>query len=299
MHDIVRRHEGAIAEFNPEKSKEIISTLKAAISHAKEMRDWKAGRKAVDWMIEEQKAFVAWWRASVQKGGDRKSKNQTRRPAHLISMSEAEKKTKIKHQLVSRWDKDLKLPDYSSRLFHPSYEEAMAAADGVVRGTGGTGENEWFTPKKYLKLARDVLGKIDLDPASSTEAQKTVKADKHFTKEDSGLEAEWKGRVWLNPPYAQPLISQFVSKLVAEVSAGRVQQAILLTHNYTDTSWFHQAAGISSAICFTRGRIQFYNAQGEIAAPTQGQAFFYFGDNIKKFTQVFSDIGFTVYPKRN
>jgi phage N-6-adenine-methyltransferase len=167
-----------------------------------------------------------------------------------------------------------------------------AVNEEQTRGTTGTGENEWFTPKQYIKLARDVLGTIDLDPASSEKAQKVVKAEKYFTKDDSGLENEWKGRVWLNPPYAQPLISEFVTKLITEVSVGRVSEAILLTHNYTDTSWFHQAAGISSAICFTRGRIQFYNAQGEIAAPTQGQAFFYYGRNVKKFVKVFSDTGF-------
>jgi hypothetical protein len=36
----------------------------------------------------------------------------------------------------------------------------------------------------------------------------------------------------------------------------------MLTHNYTDTTWFHQAAGACTANCFTRGRIKFYNAEG-------------------------------------
>ena len=75
-------------------------------------------------------------------------------------------------------------------------------------------------------------------------------------------------------PYAQPLIAQFVSKMCAERKAGRVTAAIMLTHNYTDTAWFQGAMTAADAICFTRGRVKFYELDGEIAAPTQGQAFF-------------------------
>ena len=79
-----------------------------------------------------------------------------------------------------------------------------------VRGISGTGEDEWHTPERYVELARKVLGAFDLDPASSKKAQKVIKAEKFFTKKDNGLEHDWYGRVWLNPPYAQPLIAQFV-----------------------------------------------------------------------------------------
>lgn len=165
-----------------------------------------------------------------------------------------------------------------------------------VRGTEGTGENEWFTPPEYIELARRVLGDIDLDPATHRQAQKTIRAGQHFTKAEDGLTREWHGRVWLNPPYAQPAIAHFVSKMVMERLAGHVTAAIMLTHNYTDTSWFHEAATIADAICFMRGRVKFYEPDGEIAAPTQGQAFFYFGSEAKNFAGAFRSIGFVVRP---
>jgi phage N-6-adenine-methyltransferase len=165
-----------------------------------------------------------------------------------------------------------------------------------VRGTEGTGENEWFTPAEYIELARSVLGDIDLDPASHQQAQQTIRATQYFTKAEDGLTKQWYGRLWLNPPYAQPLIAHFVSKMVTERSAGHVTAAIMLTHNYTDTAWFHEAAAIADAICFMRGRVKFHELDGEIAAPTQGQAFFYFGSEAKNFAKQFRSIGFVVRP---
>jgi phage N-6-adenine-methyltransferase len=165
-----------------------------------------------------------------------------------------------------------------------------------VRGTHGTGENEWFTPAEYIAAARAVLGAIDLDPATHEQAQEIVRAANYFTKADDGLKQEWHGRVWLNPPYVQPEIALFVSKLCSERAAGRVTAAIMLTHNYSDTAWFMQAASVADAICFTRGRVHFYEPDGEIAAPTIGQTFFYFGTDVRGFERVFCKIGFGVVP---
>ena len=155
-----------------------------------------------------------------------------------------------------------------------------------------TGENEWYTPPDYVEAARRVLGCIDLDPASSEKAQKTIRATRFFSAEDDGLTQDWGGRVWLNPPYAQPLIQQFAEKVVAEVRAGRISEAIVLTHNYTDTAWFHLLESACAAICFTRGRIRFVSSSGELASPTQGQAFFYFGQRREAFAEVFRAFGF-------
>jgi phage N-6-adenine-methyltransferase len=166
-----------------------------------------------------------------------------------------------------------------------------------VRGALGTGENEWYTPAKYIELARTVLGDIDLDPASSGGAQEVVRAKQYYTAEQDGLARPWHGRVWLNPPYAQPLIGQFIEKLLEERTAGNVTAAILLTHNYTSSSWFQKAIEIVDAVCFTRGRIAFESANGEKAAPTQGQTFLYYGDDSEAFSRHFLEVGFILVPK--
>jgi phage N-6-adenine-methyltransferase len=185
------------------------------------------------------------------------------------------------------------LDDHQSVLLAAAKEPEPEAQVAKIHNhrAQGTGENEWYTPDKELNAAREVLGEFDLDPASSDAAQANVQAKKYFTIDDNGLEQEWHGRVWLNPPYEQPHIANFVTKLVNEYSAGRVASAIMLTHNYTDTEWFQLAASVADAFCFTRGRVKFYKADGEVAAPTQGQAFFYFGDDVAAFDRVFSRLG--------
>ena len=198
---------------------------------------------------------------------------------------------------VSLAAKVSELPEEEQELIASTPVEQMReVAREVVHNhrAQGTGENEWYTPEHYIESARSVMGGIDLDPATSAIAQEVVKAAQIFTIDDDGLQQKWSGRVWLNPPYAQPAIHHFMEKITAEVVAGNVEQAIVLTHNYTDTRWFHIAVSKASAICFTRGRIGFLSPEGKKAAPTQGQAFFYFGDNTEAFADEFCQYGFVV-----
>ena len=77
-----------------------------------------------------------------------------------------------------------------------------------------SGENEWYTPPQFIESARLVMGSIDTDPASNPIANATVKATRFFTKDEDGLKQKWEGNVWMNPPYAQPLVARFAEKLV-------------------------------------------------------------------------------------
>jgi phage N-6-adenine-methyltransferase len=286
----------ALIKFEPQKTLAKNVGYDAAIKFAVQIRDWPALERAIEEKIEEQSDFVAWWdqHVGVRLQSGRGEMNADRRS--LISRQQAEQQTKIKQQQVSRWRQRLRdINEYKSALFGKTYQAAMAETKDV-RGTQGTGENEWHTPNEYLELVRAALGEIDLDPASHPAAQERVKATRFFTQADNGLAREWSGGVWLNPPYAQPLIAEFVAKMIAEYQATRVKAAIMLTHNYTDTEWFQNAAKVASAICFTRGRVRFINLHGELAAPTQGQAFFYFGSEPERFAETFLQVGFVAVP---
>lgn len=147
---------------------------------------------------------------------------------------------------------------------------------------------DWHTPFEYIEAARIVLGGIDLDPASSELANQTVKATEYFTTDDNGLNHEWHGRIWLNPPFASGLIERFVDKLLAS----SFEAAIILVDNATETRWFRKLADNSSAIVFTTGRINFFKGgTHEAGSPTRGQTFFYFGSAPDKFFAAFQQFG--------
>lgn len=150
--------------------------------------------------------------------------------------------------------------------------------------TNNSGNNEWYTPIKYIEIARNVMGNIDTDPATSEVANKVVKADVIYTQEDNGLEKDWNGNVWLNPPYAQPLIQNFADKLISEIDKGNTKQAMVLVNNATETKWFNTLSEKARAIWFMRGRVKFIDENGNATgAPLQGQAILYFGNNVETF----------------
>jgi ParB family chromosome partitioning protein len=157
--------------------------------------------------------------------------------------------------------------------------------------SNASGNNEWYTPSIYIEAARAVMEGIDLDPASCAIANKTVGAATFYDKTQDGLTRPWKGRVWMNPPYAQPLIQQFADRLVAEVKSGKVTAAIALVNNGTETEWFQAMAGAAAAICFPKGRVRFLDRDGKEGSPLQGQAFLYFGNRAQRFVDEFKSHG--------
>ena len=148
-------------------------------------------------------------------------------------------------------------------------------------------DDEWYTPEQYIEAARFVMGSIDLDPASNDFANETVKAAVYYDEAMNGLERDWYGNIWLNPPYSSALIQQFAEKLVSS----HFEQAIVLVNNATETGWFRRLADEADAVLFTTGRIKYRKRDGEHGTPLQGQAFLYYGNQPETFLRVFGQFG--------
>jgi phage N-6-adenine-methyltransferase len=207
----------------------------------------------------------------------------------------------ISESQSSRWQREASVPEarFEQYVAETRGDGGELTSVGLLRIAAGahvghgTGESEWYTPIEYIVAAVEVMGDVDLDPASTPEANEVVGAATFYTAEDDGLLQPWTGRVWLNPPYAQPAVGEFCDKLAHEYHAGNVEQACALVNNATETNWFQTLAAIATALCFPRGRVKFWHPERE-SAPLQGQAVIYIGPNAETFRQEFHHFGFTV-----
>lgn len=165
----------------------------------------------------------------------------------------------------------------------------------------GTGNNERYTPDYILEAVRGVTGGIiDLDPASSAEANETVQANRFFTLEDDGLAQDWQAdSLWFNPPYARGDIEAFVGKLVAELD--NIGLALGITHNATETIWCQTLLAQSAAICLLNSRVHFPTpGEGGNSGGLRGQVVFLLGKQgtsaIESFSEAFNSLGVVYVP---
>lgn len=156
--------------------------------------------------------------------------------------------------------------------------------------------SEWYTPAKYVDAAREVMGAIDLDPASCAYANKTVKASSIYTIKEDGLAQTWRGRVFLNPPYGKTGSDSnqglWSDALIAAYEAGRIQEAILLVNATPGNKWF--APLWNFPVCFPDHRIHFYNESGNSGQATHSNCFVYMGNRPREFARVYRRFGVIV-----
>lgn len=205
------------------------------------------------------------------------------------TQSQTERNRRSEEMIVAEWVDENREP--ISTIEDNGWKKLVALARGrTTHVSHNSGENEWYTPAEYIHAAREVMGGIDLDPASTHEANTIVQAERFYTIADDGLTQDWYGRVWLNPPYSQPLIGRFAEKIADQYVRDSIEQACVLVNNATETEWFIHMASVANAFCFPKTRIRFW-APDKIASPLQGQAVMYFGEHYLDFTRVFRQFG--------
>lgn len=112
-----------------------------------------------------------------------------------------------------------------------------------------TKTNRWLTPTWIV----EALGDFDLDPCGAPNhslAKRTYQLDDG----ENGLELEWYGRVWLNPPYgleAPPFLERMAKH----------KNGIAFIFARTETkAFFDYVWNSATAVLFLKGRVKFLNA---------------------------------------
>ena len=173
----------------------------------------------------------------------------------------------------------------------------MSLRDGLKtiagpREASNSGDTEWFTPSSIADAAHRLIGGVDLDPASNALANDVVRASRYYDRQADGLRQPWAGRVFLNPPYVNKVISAFVDRLLDHVRRGDVTQAVVLVNNATDTPWFQFLSTEATAVCFPLGRVRYWRSdERELSSALQGQAIHYFGPQREQFAEIFGPMG--------
>ena len=278
-----------LAEANTiQKTKELKDMALTAAVWAKQRKMGKATvQTALNYALEAERKMGGFLIASKPKRAKGGNPRLTSRTPRLVEAEPTLNELGITRDESYKAQKLAKLPE----------ETFLKIKSGEVpRAHVGqaTGENEWYTPPEYIEAVHAVMGCIDCDPASSETANKTVKATVFYTKADDGIKQKWGKRVWMNPPYAQPLISQFSEALCTRLD-NEVEEACVLVNNATETAWFQAMLQRANAVCFIAGRVRFLDPKGNPGSPLQGQALLYFGKNVEKFSGEFSSKGIVLY----
>lgn len=161
--------------------------------------------------------------------------------------------------------------------------------------------DQWGTPPHILAAVREVMGSIDLDPASSKRWNESVQATRFLTEGLESWESTSPQNIYLNPPGGKlgnkSLACLFWQRLMKERDAGLVKQAVFVAFSaeaLQNTQGKNCKPIMDFTFCVPSKRLRFVSEDGKKNAPSHSNVIVYVPgteDNSAKFFEVFSKIG--------
>ena len=145
--------------------------------------------------------------------------------------------------------------------------------------------DEHYTPEKITNFLYQFCPEFDLDPCSNP--GKNIKAKKHYTQEDNGLEQIWEGSVFINPPFSD--VETWVNKALDEYMKGNCKEVVFLSKFDGRVGWFKPLISNFSPFCIVQGYVSYYGNDGDAATFTT--ALWYLGERKDDFIQAFESLG--------
>ena len=153
-----------------------------------------------------------------------------------------------------------------------------------------SGDFEYYTPAEIVESARRVMGRIQIDPASSAAANRRVNALQYFDAACDGLAQPWIGNVWMNHPFSRENNSRWIAKLVSEFRKGNTTAFCCITYASTSEKWFQPLMQFPQ--CFLTPRTNYFLPDGTLKkGVTKGSVVTYGGCDAESFAREFSQFG--------
>lgn len=136
----------------------------------------------------------------------------------------------------------------------------------TITGRGGSAPKQNDTTLTPLSFVGK-LGTFDMDPCAYAGHQT---ATRMIVLPENGLAAEWTGRVWLNPPYTDPM--PWIKKLRSHGNG------IALVLASTDSRWYHEVViPFAAGVMFVKSRPKFQKPCGKVVTLVRASLLVAFG----------------------
>ena len=137
-----------------------------------------------------------------------------------------------------------------ARFWKPN-PQPMAALK--VRTSADPDTDTWLTPRYVLSR----LGKFDLDPCAAEANPGWTGAKRNFVESNDGLAQEWRGRVFMNPPFSNT--AEWLERHAAHGDGISLVPATVEAIVWRDFVW-----KLAKAVLLTHGRMRFCRPDGSV-----------------------------------
>jgi site-specific DNA-methyltransferase (adenine-specific) len=129
----------------------------------------------------------------------------------------------------------------------------MIRFDKKIQGTRDS--DNYATPKRFYNQINSEYN-FTFDPCPY----------KHDLNAWNGLEVDWNGNVYINPPYSS--IEPFIGKGIEEIKKGNANKCVYLIPVRSDTKYWHNLImKYASKIIFIQGRLNFNESKAPAPFP--------------------------------
>ena len=135
--------------------------------------------------------------------------------------------------------------------------------------------DDWYTPSWIF----DALAiEFTIDVAAPQGGVPWIPASRHFTESDNGLEQQWEGTIWCNPPYSSP--TRWADKLISH------GDGLILVRADLSTGGYYRLWQTAEAMWVHHKRLQFVNGHSEgTGSNTFSTVMFSYGPDATKAMQ--------------